>query len=245
MKTEVELIHLKETNSTNRYLRQLMQEKSLSKQVVVVADYQTKGLGQVGNYWESARGENLLFSLLLFPHEISLDSFFVLSQLVSLSIKQVLDKYTDEITIKWPNDIYWKDKKIAGILIENDIASKEILQSIVGVGININQTDFQSDAPNPISLKQILHKEYEPFDILYDFLTAFQAMYLRFLHGEEKTLSTMYRQSLYRGEGYHPFEDEEGTFEARVSKVDSLGFLYLEDCEGRMRKYAFKEVRYK
>lgn len=244
MMKEIKLIHLEETNSTNSYIRSLVGQEEITEPLVVFTDYQTSGQGQAGNYWESERSQNLLFSLLFFPQQLLAESFFRLSQIVSLSIKEALSKHTEEIVIKWPNDIYWRDQKICGILIENDISGSHIVRSIIGVGINLNQTVFESDAPNPVSLKHIIGESTEPISILSDVLNAFNRLYIRFLQGEEKTLAEEYHLSLYRGNGYYPYVDKEGTFEARIVKVEPLGFLHLEERDGTLRKYAFKEVKY-
>lgn len=102
---------------------------------------------------------------------------FLISQIVSLAIKEELDTYTTDISIKWPNDIYWKDKKICGMLIENDLMGRNISQSIAGVGININQEVFHSSAPNPVSLFQITGKQYDIFNILEHIMLRIQIYY--------------------------------------------------------------------
>lgn len=244
MSQSVELIRLEETTSTNRYIRTLMQERTNAESLVVLSNYQSDGQGQAGNHWESERGANLLFSMLVYPQQLYADSFFILSQIVSLSIQSTLHHYTDHITIKWPNDIYWNDRKICGILIENDIAGSQILQSIIGVGINLNQEQFLSDAPNPISLKQITGDETDPMDVLSRFLLNYENLYARFLNGEKMDLMTEYRAVMYRGTGFYPYEDAAGCFEGRVVDVEPYGFLVLEDRDGQIRKYAFKEVSF-
>ena len=114
-------LHLKETDSTNNTLNELSCREKLPEGYIVYTDYQTSGKGQTGNSWHSEWGENALFSLLLYPRHIHLAEHFILSQLIGIAVKKALDQYTADITIKWPNDIYWKDRKIAGILIENTV----------------------------------------------------------------------------------------------------------------------------
>ena len=156
------LIVLDETDSTNRYISQLCNnpQKAVAELTTVSAEFQTAGKGQRGNSWEAEKEKNLLFSFVLYPTFLEARCQFILSQIISLSIKEELDRWSDEITIKWPNDIYWRDKKICGILIENDLSGHFIGRCISGVGININQKEFHSDAPNPVSLKQITGKEH-------------------------------------------------------------------------------------
>ena len=120
----VPLIHINETNSTNNYLQSLCSEQKVEELTVVVADFQTSGRGQRGNSWESAPGKNLLFSTVIFPEFLEARRQFLISQIISLAIKEELDTYTSDISIKWPNDIYWKEKKICGMLIENDLMGR-------------------------------------------------------------------------------------------------------------------------
>ena len=119
------------------------------------------GKGQVGNSWESEAGKNLMFSVLLHPDFVPANQQFLISQISALAVQQMLETFVKPISVKWPNDIYWNDKKICGMLIENDIAGTKLINSIIGIGININQKKFISNAPNPVSLTQITGKEYD------------------------------------------------------------------------------------
>ena len=130
-----------ELESTNNYAKQLVSDK-VEEGTVVLAQFQSKGRGQQGNYWESETGKNLLFSLILYPDFLEAEFQFSLSMLVSLAIVSVLDEETDEVQIKWPNDIYVGKLKIAGILIENTIKGSKLGSTIVGVGLNLNQEMF-------------------------------------------------------------------------------------------------------
>ena len=156
-KFPVPLLVLMETDSTNRHLTQLCDEQGtdIPEFMTVIAERQTAGKGQRGNSWESEDCKNITFSFVLYPTFIEARQQFILSQIISLSIKEELDEWAEGISIKWPNDIYWNEKKICGILIENDLLGHHIGRSISGIGVNINQEVFRSDAPNPVSLKQI------------------------------------------------------------------------------------------
>ena len=155
------ILRVAETTSTNSLLRELVIKESLPEGSVVVADFQTAGRGQIGNVWESEAGKNLMFSTVLYPTCIPANRQFLISQIAALSVKETLDSYTDHVTVKWPNDIYWKDKKICGMLIENDLSGHNLYCSIIGIGINLNQAVFRGDAPNPVSLFQIIGKEVD------------------------------------------------------------------------------------
>lgn len=141
---------------------------------VVVADYQTAGKGQGTNTWESEVGKNLLFSILIHPTMVPVARQFLLSEMGAVAIKSVLEKYTDGITLKWPNDVYWKDKKLCGTLIQTSIAQHHIKNCIFGIGLNVNQTEFRSGAPNPVSLVQILGYELDCEELLLEIVEAFK-----------------------------------------------------------------------
>lgn len=235
---------IEETDSTNKALRERMATGQVDEGSVVVAGFQTAGRGQVGNVWESEAGKNLTFSVVLYPETVPANRQFVLSQLAALSVKEVLDAYTDHITVKWPNDIYWKDKKICGMLIENDLCGKNIYATIIGIGINLNQLEFRSDAPNPVSLAQITGSVYDADDVLDRFLSILYKWYLRLLKGEEDVIRNKYREALYRRDGYYPFSDDDGGFAARIYDIEPTGHLVLQLQDNTLRRYAFKEVRY-
>lgn len=236
------LIHLDEITSANIYLKDLSNAKHLADGTTVYVDFQSAGRGQRGNSWESAKGENLLFSTILFPKGLKADRSFIVSQIISLAIKEVLDKYTSDISVKWPNDIYWKEKKITGILIENEIMGDEVSRIILGVGINLNQEVFKSNAPNPVSLKQITGDSYKARDILTQIIDR-MLFYYEKLESPE-VIKTQYKASLFRKEGLYLFTDSDTTFLARIHDVEDSGLLVLETESGQIRKFAFKEVKY-
>ena len=234
----MKIIQLKETDSTNRWL----QENGGEEDVAVVTDYQSAGCGQKGNVWESEAGKNLLFSILIHPQNVPAHRQFVLSELIALAVSDVLGKYTEGICVKWPNDIYWHDRKICGILIENRLQGKGIRDSILGVGVNVNQDVFRSDAPNPVSLKMITGREYDLRVLMDEIMASFSRYYCLVEQGEYEHLHEEYLQSLYRREGFYPYRDASGPFEAKISRIEEDGHLVLTDTDGRSRRYAFKEV---
>ena len=255
MKTVVDDCHfpriaLLETDSTSRYLQVLCQERrsDVAELTTVTAEYQTAGRGQRGNSWESEREKNLLWSTVLYPTRVEARRQFVVSQAVALSIKEELDTWAEGMSIKWPNDIYYLDRKIAGILIENDLEGQHIGRCIVGVGLNVNQTHWQSDAPNPVSLCQITGREHDR-DLLLTGIMRRLIAYCRSLRTEPMNeavgrIATRYARSLYRRRGLHPYKDAHGPFMARLLRVEADGRLVLEDDAGRERGYLFKEVQY-
>ena len=270
---EWKIIHIDETDSTNRWIMKqgdgsFVTSRDVSKAdqttpfpsysggescaQVVVAEYQTAGKGCGSNTWESERGKNLTFSVLLHPTEIPADCQFRISEAVSVAICETLERWfrplspsdsspnsgEQVITIKWPNDIYVGDKKICGILIENQLRGRLISDSIVGIGLNVNQTVFRSDAPNPVSLAQLTGHEEDREALLQAFLQRLSVT----MEMEPEALMEAYRSRLYRREGFHRFSDSRGEFEAKVMNVLDDGRLVLLDTEGKARMYAFKEV---
>ena len=238
------ILRVAETTSTNSLLRELIIKESLSEGSVVVADFQTAGRGQIGNVWESEAGKNLMFSTVLYPTCIPANRQFLISQIAALSVKETLDLYTDHVTVKWPNDIYWKDKKICGMLIENDLMGRNISQSIAGVGININQEVFHSSAPNPVSLFQITGKQYDIFNILEHIMLRIQIYYDLLQKNNTALITAQYERSLFRKEGMYRYKDVNGEFMANIVCVEPEGRLILEDETQTKRGYMFKEVEY-
>lgn len=238
------IIRLAETNSTNSYLRCLSEKEQLPEGSVVVTDFQTAGRGQVGNVWESEAGKNLMFSIIIYPDFIPANRQFLISQIAALSVKETLDYYTSDITVKWPNDIYWKDRKICGMLIENDLSGQHLYCSVIGIGINLNQQQFRGDAPNPVSLTQITGKEYDREEILQCFLKIFFNYYLLLLQEKDEQVRISYMNALYRRDGYYSYRDENESFDACIQGIEPTGHLILRLRGGELRRYAFKEVSY-
>lgn len=240
----VKIIRLGETGSTNDYLRNYQPEEG-EDMTVVVADYQSEGRGQGSNRWESEAGKNLLFSVLLHPVHVPVVRQFLLSEFGAVALKDALGNYVREgITLKWPNDIYWNDRKLSGTLIETRLSGGRIRDCIFGVGLNVNQTEFRSDAPNPVSLCQILGREIDRDELLGCIVSSFRRLYPQLLGGGYIDLPALYHDSLYRKHGFHSFTDSNGEFEGAIVEVEDDGHLVLRDREGVIRSYLFKEIEY-
>ena len=212
---------------------------------VVAAVEQTAGRGQRGNSWEAAPGKNITLSILLRPQHIDARSQFAISQIVSLAIVNTLHRYIPchNVTIKWPNDIYVGDRKICGILIENSLMGMAINHSIAGIGLNVNQQRFLSDAPNPVSLFQLTGEEVPIEEIrqrLCEEILSMMHAYDNPALAEE--LHNRYLSTLWRRDGFHPYIADGITFEARIGGVDRTGILTLTRRDGSSHPYAFKEV---
>ena len=239
------IVRLDEALSTNAELKRLQKESYLPEYSMVMTEFQTAGRGQAGNSWYSGKGNNILLSFLLYPHSVKAKDQFIISQIVSLAIKRVLDNFITNVTIKWPNDIYWHDKKIAGILIENNLLGQHIDYTIVGVGINVNEKGFPQGLPNPVSLREIKGGKADR-EIL---LTLLQIEFLRLYHSMERgqiaAIKRKYMQHLYHADGAYWFADKDGRFKATIKRVLPSGHLVLATYpSNEERVYAFKEVSF-
>lgn len=239
----MQIIKLNNIDSTNDYLLQLASQES-EWEGVVTADYQSAGKGMGDNKWESEVGKNLLFSILLHPNWLPVNSQYLLSMAEAISIKEVLSNYTTDITIKWPNDIYWKDKKISGTRIDANISGGNICDMVIGTGININQRQFYNDAPNPISLWQITHSEHSTEEILHQIIRTFDKYCQKLMQGDTATIIHNYHEALYRKDGIHTYKDKDGQFEAEINEVLPNGTLRILRKDGNIKEYMFKEIEF-
>lgn len=236
-------IHLPETESTNLYAKSINSDAFVT---LISTDHQTAGRGQRGSSWESAAEKNLLFSLVIKPESIPASQQFALCELISVAICEVLSQYTADIRIKWPNDIYYRDHKLCGILIEHDLEGTHLSRTIIGVGLNVNQEEFISDAPNPISLLQILGHEVEREALLNAIATHFIELYQQYtsLTLSRDALHEQYTTRLYQRGEVATYSNANGTFSATLCTVALDGRLILETAQGHLHSYLFKEVAY-
>ena len=272
-------LHIDQTPSTNTWLMTHCREEDYPNLFTVYTFRQTAGRGQAGNAWESEPGKNLSFSTLVHIHTIEEASR--LNLLVPLAVVNVLSKVKgpqrsrssgaqcrkerskvkEEFTIKWPNDIYWGDKKVAGLLNENVIIGNRIAYAVAGIGVNVNQEVFRSDAPNPVSLKQITGETYE-LEPMIDAIVAEMERLLPLLQDYE-ALKRDYMAHLYRKTGFHLYverevstaptmiaradktnEEKHTPFLAEIADIDDFGRLVLRTKTGELKTYHFKEIRF-
>lgn len=231
-------------DSTNRYVRDEAAALWVDgySAVAVVAKLQTAGRGQRGNVWMSEHGENLLLSLLVRPG-MSLEAAnqFRLSQTVALAVHTAMRCYGIDARLKWPNDIYVGKCKLAGILIELDYSGAFVEQAIIGVGLNVNQTDFPLMEKVPVSMRMLLGREIAVDDVLDTFIDCFSHYYSR-MKTNSGCIETGYRELLLGLGEKRSFVDADGLFEAVVEGVGPLGHLLLRRIDGKLSRYAFKEV---
>ena len=248
-------MYIKQTHSTSTLLREQYAD-ALPHLYTIRTDFQTAGRGQAGNSWESEEGKNLLFSTLLRYEGILATKQWRLSMLVAVALWETLAKYLpqEQLTIKWPNDIYFGDKKLVGILIENSLAGQYVGYSIAGIGVNVNQTRWLSNAPNPISMKQITGKDYDVEEVMEEWITAMKS----WEKCTTEAIKAMYMQHIYRGTGWHNYVEREvsvqptsiakqgidGVFRAELVGISEQGELILRKENNEEQAYHFKQIRF-
>ncbi|MBP3356249.1 MAG: biotin--[acetyl-CoA-carboxylase] ligase [Rikenellaceae bacterium] len=236
-------VFLEETTSTNDVAR----DPSYGCGDVICAEYQSAGRGQRGHRWSSRRGENLMFSLVLTPEFIPVERQFLLSQMVTLSLVETLAVYGIDATVKWTNDIYAGDRKICGMLIENDLGHGLFSRAIVGIGLNVNQREFDPELPNPTSMVRQTGREYDRRSVLQAFYDRFMRMYetVRRDFSAAERIAQEYNGRLYRLGERHPFRLPDGTvFGGVIRGVEPAGGLLVEHPDGACRSYLFKEIEF-
>ena len=239
-------IKVSQTASTNTYLSRLA--ATLPGGTVIYTPSQTAGRGQKGNSWESEDGKNLTFSLLLKRPPVKARDQFYLSEASALAVVEALSAEAgDNFTVKWPNDVYWQDKKVCGMLLENSLDGRDIATCIVGIGINVNQECFLSDAPNPVSLINITGHEHDLEALLKRVCSSIEQQ-VNSLGDDDarQNLHRRYMEALYRNDGaMHPFEDASGhRFMATIAGIAPDGTLTLRHEDGTTHDYLFKEVKH-
>lgn len=240
------LLTLKEVNSTNDFLKNLLSNsKPLPEGTVIMAEHQFAGRGQQENKWHSQPGKNLTISLLLNSSFLSVADQFDLNRVISLGVVDALVPLLgNELKIKWPNDIYYDDKKLGGILIENIIQGDQIKHAVIGIGLNINQDSFTADAGNATSLKQILHKNYDLRALLSDICSHIEAWYIKLREAKRETIRIAYLDRLYWLNQQKQFRSNNGTFIGVITNVKSNGMLVVTNEAGAELEFSLKEIEF-
>lgn len=238
------IVRLQSTDSTNNYANSQIREIELPEGTVFLAYNQTAGRGQLNNFWESEPGENLTFSIVLFPHFLEIRRQFMLSKVATLGIYKAMNKYVDDLKIKWPNDIYSGNRKLGGILIENSIMYGLLNSSVVGIGLNVNQVVFKSHAPNPVSLRMLTNQHYDCEIILAEILSGIDWYYSILKEVGEEQIDQEFLNVLYRLNERHFFKAEEEVFEGKICGVNEIGQLLIKRTDGKILDFHFKEVEF-
>lgn len=242
------IVHLKEVDSTNAYAEGLlkMEEKPVDG-CIIYTERQTKGRGLDQNKWETADNKNLILSYIVYPNFMHIADQFMITVMTSLAISDLIRKYAphpEEVKIKWPNDIYVGKGKIAGVLIQNALLGTQISHSIIGIGTNINQDTFTSDAPNPISLKQLSGIDYHLDDLLHELAAYLDKRYQQ-LHDTDQwnEMYHTYISRFFRYQEEAMYEVDGKRIKGTIQGVDEFGRLIL-SIEDETRIFDLKEVKF-
>lgn len=236
--------HFEKVTSTNSVAVDMLRESKPAEGTVITASFQESGRGQAGSSWESEPGSNLLMSVILYPLTVKPVEQFVISQMVSLAVHDLVALHTAEARIKWPNDIYVRDDKIAGILIENTIMGDTLGSTVAGIGLNVNQVIFRSGAPNPVSLAHITGSGHDLTDVTGKLTGLLDSRYAMIIRGETAALAKDYHDVLYRSGEWYRYTDSEGEFEGMIERIRPDGMLVVRLRNGKRAEYAFKEIDY-
>lgn len=238
------IIYREVVTSTNDLAESLLKSGEDCDGAIIYAGEQTSGRGQKGNSWESSPCMNLTMSLILRPRFLPPDKQFLISKIVSLAIVDLLRNYLDDLTIKWPNDIYVKGDKIAGILIEHSTIGNFIDSSIAGIGLNINQESFVSDAPNPVSMKMITGEKYMVSEIVKELASHLNYWHTRLVDGDYTSIDREYLSLMYLSGKPAQYRVYGLNIEGIIRGVDRFGHLLLEDEGGSIRAFAFGDISF-
>ena len=240
------LLTLKEVDSTNNFLKDLLSNsKPLPEGTVIMADSQYAGRGQQQNKWYSEPGKNLTFSLLLKPSFLNVLDQFDLTRAISLGVADALKPLLgDEVKIKWPNDIYYGDKKLGGMLMENIVQGGKIKNSVIGIGLNVNQENFPVEAANAVSVKQILQRDYDLRFLLSEICHHIEAYYLNLKAGKISFVRESYLKRLYWLNEKKSFRSKEEMFDGVINNVKYNGMLVVKNNKGEELEFSLKEIAF-
>jgi BirA family biotin operon repressor/biotin-[acetyl-CoA-carboxylase] ligase len=215
---------------------------------VVRAANQTAGRGQLGSQWHSSAGKNLLLSIILYPPWLEVKAQFYLSMAVALALRDLAASFVEDsnVQVKWPNDLYLQDKKAAGILIQNTISGSNLQNSIIGIGLNVNQLEFSSDLPNASSLALMLGEDIDLEMVADKLFECVEQRYLQLKSGQRAAIKSAYESSLWRIGAPHIFERsvDNTSFEGTILGVTEAGLLLLQTSSGQ-ESFELKTIRFK
>jgi len=239
------VITLQRVPSTNDYLKEeLSKSAPFMEGTVILAVDQYAGRGQSGKVWQSQHGKNLTLSLLLMPAFLNPSQQFDLNVAISLALREVLAQILKQpVLIKWPNDLYVKNKKIGGMLIENILQGSHWKYSVIGIGLNVNQAAFPEAVPNACSIKQLLHQDYNIQDLLSDLCKAIEGQYLQLKAGNQAKQKDLYCQHIFGMNECRKFKIDGICVEGEIIGVNRYGRLIL-DFNGHITDFGFQEIEF-
>jgi BirA family biotin operon repressor/biotin-[acetyl-CoA-carboxylase] ligase len=238
------IVRLNEVDSTNNYANQQIRDNGVAEGTVFLAYSQIAGRGQQKNTWESAPGQNLVFSIVLNPDFLEIRDQFMLSKIVSLGIYHSMNKYVDGLKVKWPNDIYVGNLKLGGVLIENSVMNGLIKYSVIGIGINVNQDAFFSNAPNPVSLKMLTKNHFDIDILLSEILSEIDKYYKLLKSGNFLSINLEFESVLFRLHEKHFYRTNNEIFEGEICGVNEIGQLIIKNNNDDFLEFHLKEVEF-
>ena len=240
----MEIIRLNAIESTNTYAKNLLAENKIVNETCIVTSNQTSGRGMQTNRWESEPNKNLTFSLICFPDFLTPGRQFQLNKVVSISVLDLLQQIVpdDKLSIKWPNDIYIGHKKAAGILIETSITGQKLKWVVIGIGINVNQSEFSNDLPNPTSLIHFTQSDINLDTLLDAYLELFDQRYKQLATDKTEELDSEYLRALFRFGVTSKFVYKGIEIKARITGVNEYGWLRLLTADNKTLECEMKEI---
>jgi BirA family transcriptional regulator, biotin operon repressor / biotin---[acetyl-CoA-carboxylase] ligase len=236
--------HYENLPSTNLLALEMLNKGKMEDGTVISTFAQTDGRGQASNKWESEPEKNLSLSIIFKPDFLPLQKQFLLNQAISLGVYDFVNLYVkNEVKVKWSNDIYIGNEKIAGILIQNITQGQNLQYSVVGIGININQTNFLSPAPNPTSIALATGNEIPLWTAMSFLLKYIENRYLQLRSEQYETLNEDYHEALYRINDWHFFSSNDSIFQGKILGVNETGQLRIDSKDGEFT-FNFKEIKF-
>lgn len=234
-------------NSTNDQALDWVTQQGGTQELVIWTEDQSHGRGQGQNTWYSVPGQSLLFSVLLYPHQLNAAHAFMLNQLMAVAAQSMLTKYLpgERVQLKWPNDIWVQNKKLGGILIQTGISGAAIKYAVAGLGINVNQAEFPAHLPQSTSMQMLCGKPHDLTTLLYEFLATLQPYYMWIQEGNYQDLTDLYKEHLLGWQQLNIYMTKDGRkpFAARFVALDDHGQMVLETEQG-LNTYQHQQIKY-
>jgi BirA family transcriptional regulator, biotin operon repressor / biotin---[acetyl-CoA-carboxylase] ligase len=237
------IIELKTVDSTNAFAEELLKAGKATDGTVIRAYEQSAGKGQGNNKWESEPGKNLTFSMVMFPSWLPVDQQFMLNKAITLGIMDFLELYDPGFRIKWPNDIIWRNKKMGGILINHLVYGSSLHASVIGIGLNLNQVNFNPVIPDPISLKMIISHDTDTDEAFKSLMSALDGRII-ILRDKQGNHDRDYREKLIGYDEFRQYRAGDATIRGKILDVDQFGRLMLELTCGQVVSYSHGEIQY-
>ncbi len=238
-------IYLPEVDSTNIFAMNLLSKTNPPEGTCVHTAYQSAGRGQIGRFWHSSEGKNLLISYILYPKQLKAIDQFILSIISGLACRDVVALYCKNVKIKWPNDIYVDDKKIAGILVQNILRGADIKATVVGIGLNVNELSFPLEIPNPVSIGQITSKSHDLTEIKQMLSAKLEFYYMKMKYGHYEWLKEKYINTMYRMNETANFKTDGDTIIiGKIQGINAQGKLLIQAENEEIMTFGFREIGY-